>query len=781
MTAAIPAPLAAARWIWPEGNELYLSNCHAQFRFDFRLDTIPEKAPFFITADQMYRLSVNGKYLCRGPARGYQESWPYDEVDLADILKNGHNWIAVEAYNPGIGTFQYVHCNAAGMICGAIWGECVIRSNRQDWQMRRSPANNPMVARLSRQMGYQEDFDANRDDLAWIYSEEPPLWAKPEMFRGVDEIPFGQAPWYHVEPRGIPLLREKLKAPGKIVSYGSGKMKEGFATAFNLAWHWEEYEKQTVSDWHTDSPYPSFPDGDFLAFHTPPQLPGEFLALTLKLDRIQIGTFGLEIAGGTGKEIVDALFYQYLPDDKPVDLPAIGYGGMIAPAARLRVAPVFSHRMFFAVQGARYIVLVLRNTDRELQIRVTWRTAEYPFAMRGKFFTSDSGLNAIYELCRHTQQICSADAYMDTPWREQGQWWGDARIQARNTFFLDGDVRLLRRGIRSIAGQKTRFGLTMGVAPCCNERCILPDFSLTWLLTNFDYYWQTGDISLFLEQRQYFEDVLAYFHSSEARGENGLLKADSRFWLFEDWAELPKRGYPTFLNLWYCYTLDHCEKLYRAASFPRQADEIRTECSALKNLIIRKLYDPQTRLFRSGLESDGAFCPENSSLHDQVLAILCGLQPEAYSTMVEQRLLPFLHDEKCDFATPSSFWCNYLFEAAKHLGLQKEVVSFIRRHWSEMLPSGGTWEHFRWNRYDGQSCCHAWSAHPAYHLPELLGGIRQLEPGWTRFECQPDVALLPDSGEIVLPLPQGDFRLFWETHAEFTLEVPPGSCCISDI
>ena len=148
-------------------------------------------------------------------------------------------------------------------------------------------------------------------------------------------------------------------------------------------------------------------------------------------------------------------------DVKKVDFEEGLKSGMIAPAARLRVAPVFSHRMFFAVQGARYIVLVLRNTDRELQIRVTWRTAEYPFAMRGKFFTSDSGLNAIYELCRHTQQICSADAYMDTPWREQGQWWGDARIQARNTFFLDGDVRLLRRGSRSIAGQKTRFGLTM--------------------------------------------------------------------------------------------------------------------------------------------------------------------------------------------------------------------------------------------------------------------------------------------------------------------------------
>src|SRR5574344_1561973 len=105
----------------------------------------------------------------------------------------------------------------------------------------------------------------------------------------------------------------------------------------------------------------------------------------------------------------------------------------------------------------------------------------------------------------------------------------------------------------------------MGVAPCCLEQCVLPDFSLTWLLTNFDYYWQTGDLSLFEEQLPKFEQVLAYFHTPEARGKNGLLRADARFWLCEDWADLPKRGYPACLNLWCLYTLGYCEKLFRAA------------------------------------------------------------------------------------------------------------------------------------------------------------------------------------------------------------------------
>ena len=777
MTAPVPIPLKHACWIWPEGGELYLNNCHAQFRHDFELETVPGNAPFFITADQQYRLSVNGRYVCRGPARGYQESWPFDEVDLSSFLKTGHNWIAIEAYNPGTGTFQYIHRNAAGMICAAEWGNTRIRSCKAEWKMRRSPANNPNVARQSRQLGYQEDFDANLDDLSWVYSELPPQWEEKEMFRWFGESAFGLAPWYEVEARGIPMLREECVAPEKIVSWGTGRMRPGFERAFHLAWHWEEGERQTVSDWHESENYPCRKKGDFLEFEVSGQPAGTFLALTIKLDSIRTGTFGLEVAGGTGSEIADALFYQYLPEDKPVDLPPIGYGGMIAPAARLRIAPEFCRRMFYSIQGARHIVLVLRNVSQRLHIRALWRTAEYPFAMRGMFMTSDRELDAIYELCRHTQQICSSDAYMDTPWREQGQWWGDARIQARNTFFLDGDPRLLRRGIRSIAGQKTRSGLTPGVAPCCNEQCVLPDFSLTWILTLFDDYWQTGDLSLFLEQQSKVDEILRYFHTPETRGENGLLKADPRFWLFEDWADLPKRGYPTFLNLWYLYTLHACEHLCRAAAKTKKAEELAHEQLQLKNRISHLLFDEKLQLFRSGLENDYSPCPEPPTLHDQVLAVLNGLHPEAHPVMIRERLLPFLRNESCQFATPSSFWCSYLFDAAKKLGLRKETLSFLRRNWSRMIPSGGTWEHFHWNRYDGQSCCHAWSAHPASHLPELLTGIHQLEPGWRRFSCSPDPDLLPESGEIRIPLPQGIFRMTWNTCSEISLEVPDGCLC----
>ena len=165
-------PLRSATWIWPEGY-MYLYNHFAHFRKDFELSKTPKKAPLFITADKAYKLFVNGEYVCRGPARGYQSHWPFDEVDVAKFLRTGKNWLAVEAYTPGISTFQYLHQTKAGLLCAAAWGDFKLVSDRS-WLMRRSPFHAVQTARLSLQIDFQEHVDANLGSQAWITSPEPP-------------------------------------------------------------------------------------------------------------------------------------------------------------------------------------------------------------------------------------------------------------------------------------------------------------------------------------------------------------------------------------------------------------------------------------------------------------------------------------------------------------------------------------------------------------------------------------------------------------------------------
>ena len=304
--------------------------------------------------------------------------------------------------------------------------------------------------------------------------------------------------------------------------------------------------------------------------------------------------------------------------------------------------------------------------------------------------------------------------------------------------------------------------MTYGVAPCCNAGCILPDFSLSWILTIYDYWMQTGSLDLFRDFHDRIRRIFSYFDSCS---DHGILRADSRFWLFEDWAELPRSGHPAFLNFWHLYALEHYGELLEAAGMDSGA--LRVRIADLRELLTEFFFDSRQGLFRASLEE--SVLP---SLHDQVLAILLNLRPEAHSIMAERRLLPFLRDEATEGGVPTPFWCSYLFEAARKLGYGREVVEFIRRRWARMIPSGGTWENFKWDESSTDSCCHAWSAHPAWHLPDLLLGLKQLTPGWTELRLAPDEELLTESGRILLPLPAGDLEVKWDRN---TLMVTTGS------
>ncbi len=210
------------------------------------------------------------------------------------------------------------------------------------------------------------------------------------------------------------------------------------------------------------------------------------------------------------------------------------------------------------------MVLTVRDNTQELQVATSLRTAMYPVEEKGSFACSNPALEKIWQACAWTERICSMDAYVDTPWREQAQWWGDARVQAWNTFHLSGDSRLLHRGIRQIGAQTTPTGITYGHAPTMAHNCILPDFTLIWMATLWDEYWQTGSLESFLAQQSTIESALAYFEEW-TNPKTGLLKYDQRYWLFLDWTDIQKDGESAVYNFWLLYALDRLTTLYLAA------------------------------------------------------------------------------------------------------------------------------------------------------------------------------------------------------------------------
>jgi len=768
-------PLRQAMWIWPEGR-VYLGNHFAHFRKDFELESVPTHAPFFVTADKAYKLYVNGEYVCRGPARGYQSHWPYDEVDLAHHLRAGHNWTSVEAYNPGISTFQYIHQAVAYFICAARWGDFTLVSDGS-WLMRRSPWHSTKIARLSVQTDFQENVDGVGLFRDWITSPTPPeTWRMDAAAFRPNMLPFGHAPYDGVEPRGIPLLREAIAAPVAVRAHATGPCRQGYKEWENVSWGWVA-EGRSVREWDDGSEVKAALRDGWFELKLEPTGIGNFRAVTIEMPEYVVGNLIVQAEGGLGIEVIDFHHEEMMAGSKPL-LREPGSACSIALANRLRLGKGLTEHEFFHVLGFRYVTVVGRDITHRLKARIRVRSAGYPFEMRGEFECSDNTLNEIHSICRRTQQMCALDSYMDTPWREQAQWWGDARVQARNTFYLDGDARLLARGIRSIAGQAGPHGLTYGHAPTSAHGCILPDFSLTWILTVWDYYWQTGDIGLFKEQWARIRQVLSYFDTEEARSRQGLLRHDRRYWYFGDWSsgELYKGEVPALLNLWYLLTLRHVVKLLEIAGWTEEAGRQRARANAHESLVTSAFYEADEKMFVEGLDESGEPV-RRYSVYEQTVPLMLGIARGAHETMIRKRLLPYLRGEEFDGSKPSVFWCTYLLEEMAKRGYGAEAVRFIRRKWSPMVSTGTTWEFDSWSEEHGGSISHAWTAHPCYHLVNILAGLTQVDAAWRRIRFSPCFVEGIQSARALVPSPQGDIQASWkreEDDVEATLEIPKG-------
>jgi hypothetical protein len=364
------------------------------------------------------------------------------------------------------------------------------------------------------------------------------------------------------------------------------------------------------------------------------------------------------------------------------------------------------------------------------------------------------------------------DAFVDTPGREQSQWWGDARVQARNLIFLTGNTKLFKSGIYNIVAQKNPVNLPFANAPtkCCGP--ILPDFALTWIITLFDYYYQTKDLTPFIELKDIANNIFNYFE--EHRSSNGLLKFDPRFWLFEDWSPLPKSNIPTFINLWYIYCQEKYLMLLKAANYTDKASQLAEKIAHQKELVSNLLFCQKEQLFLPEIGIDGQLCG-TPAVHDQVLAILLNLHKEATPKMLEKVILPCLNGTFTEGAQPSAFWATYLLDCAFKCNLNKEGLSYIQRMWEPMIPSGTTFENFSLKSTGELSFSHAWSAHVISHIPELLFNLEQLAPAWEKIRIKLNFIL--EEAKFAIPLPQGMLSINLKGNKENysgSIEVPPG-------
>ncbi len=112
-----------------------------------------------ITADDYYKLYINGEYVTEGPAPSYHTSRFYNEIDITPFLREGKNTVAAHIYYQGlINRVWQSGDNRFGIAC-------LVNGENLTWKYKR------LHAFSGHTMGYDtafsEDFDSRLYDENW--------------------------------------------------------------------------------------------------------------------------------------------------------------------------------------------------------------------------------------------------------------------------------------------------------------------------------------------------------------------------------------------------------------------------------------------------------------------------------------------------------------------------------------------------------------------------------------------------------------------------------------
>jgi len=753
------------QWCWVGKHLLLPWNTYVYFRREVDLPATPRRAVVRVSADARYTLYVNGVRVHQGPARFHPEHPSYDTLDLAPLLRPGKNAICAIAHQFGVPTFIAQYRDQAGFLLdGEIdCGDATVPLHTPNgWLSLAAKGWKKTTVRRSLQLGFQEHFDAGEDPADWMLPDFVASadggWKEPSY-----KLPMGAHPWLTMESRLVPLLADRVERFAKVISTYAGESGRGYKIVDDV-YHLPMSEKRKK--------HPPLPDEDAMLQSNDatttiaPPTDGDFIALTLDLETYRTGHFMLDIADAAGDEIIDVLYGERIDDKKFVHIwPPGGAESHLAAADRYRCRPGPQKWETFQYSGMQFATLIFRNVTKPLKVRfVGLRQVQTDVPDVGSFECSDKILNRIWNVSRETQRNCIFDSFVDCPLREQAQWWGDARVQARVTMTAFGDTTLLERGIRQVRQSQGSDGATHSHPPSDCPHW-LPDFSLTWVDSVWDFYEYTGRKDVPQECMPAVHRVLEFFAKHEIK--DGLVDRFDGFWLFLDWAGLFKGNVSSVLNLYYLRTLRTAAKLCKLTG-DRKAVQYETKAAALAKTIEKHFFDPKTFQWNEGFDVEKNEPVAKLSQHAATLAILLDLQPDHHEELAKSVLLKASLKKRSDVTPASSFFHAYVIEALNKVGLRSDAVAVIRKRWKEMLDGGAVafWEGFD----GGQSRCHAWSAHPLYHLSEQVLGVQRLAPGWTKIRIAPAVCDL-EFARGVVPTPFGLIKVEWEHGGDDVLAV----------
>ena len=731
------------------------------FRNEFRLERVPESLVVHLSADNRYKLWVNGQMVTTGPAKGSFNYWRYETIDLGPWLVEGDNVLAVEVFNLGEQRPAAMFSRQTAFIFQSekeLMGDEELNTPGT-WKVMENKASSPIPVSGDDVGGYYVAGPTDRfqsDLYPWGWKEAgydtAPWTDSRSVGKGVGRGYMHGVNWMLV-PRNIPLMESGEIRFDRIARSSGVEIPEGFI----------EGEKAVVIPAHD--------------------------TVTLLFDQGEL-TVGYPIvlfSGGPGSEM-KLTYAESLrnPDGSKGNRDLIegkeilGYHDIILPdgGANREFQPLW-------LRTWRYVQLeIITDNDPLVLHDIYGDFNAYPFREEGSFSSDNPLHDQIWEAGWRTARLCAGETYMDCPYYEQLQYLGDTRIQALISLSAAGDDRLMRNALELADQSRIPEGLTLSRGPSYIPQ-VIPAFSLYWVDMVHDYYMYRQDKEFLRQFLPGIESVLGWF---ERRIDFTGLLGPLEWFNFADWTDgfmvgVPPGsdlGHSALISLNYVYALDRAAELYswfaendNSPELAMRAQEYLLQAERTRKAVYNYCFDysqglladlPLDNPTRDELYKNGVY-----SQHTNIWGILTDAIPEDDQIAVMEKIL-----SDTTLIPTTIYFRFYLFQAMKKTGMADQYTEMLGS-WERMLENGLTT--FQEGDYKDRSDCHAWSASPLYHFLSLVAGITPAEPGFQSVQIQPAMGSLKDF-KAVMPHPAGMIRVELErkgkTGIKGTIVLPEG-------
>lgn len=701
-------------WVWLDATAE--ANCYLQFQTAFLTEPAAHPVQLRISAEGQYAVFVDGVYL---PSTQYPD-YPFRKaVQVISLpeLSAGEHILEIQVHYPGVDT-SVTRREQPGLRFELRRGECLLCASGCDTLARpMSCYRSGPIANITGQLG-----------VGFSWSEQPQApWQKavavekPCAFtlRPIPELTVG------------PLRCGRLFSQGVFSAHESG-LQQFAALSFRERWQL------------TQTPEEGLPAAEGIRFVSQE---GDGIYLILDLGRESVGYLDIDAVCPTGTR-VDIGFGEHL-DDLRVRTDVGGRHFTVqweAGPARRR----FVHR--FLRLGGRYLQLYFYSHDVTVY-HAGLQSVDYSVRGDGSFQSSDSLMDKIFAVSKHTLRCSMHEHYEDCPWREQALYAFDSRNQMLSGYYAFGEFNQPRESLRTLALSLREDGLLELCAPA-RVSVNIPSFSLVFVTALEEYCRYSGDVEFGREMLPVAGRILRTVHSHFS---HGLMHNFPGCWNFYEWRPLlegsmsesvPSADSP--LQLFYLLALQRMGKIcaYLNLTAPGLQEEIAAVTAGLENF-----WDEEAGAYASFIRNGEKL--QYAQLV-QSLALYTGACPEPRRETLCRKLL-------ADELVPVSLaYSIFKYEALlmQSRTYAQEVFRQIADRWGNMLYQGATtfWEtdigaeDFGW----AGSLCHGWSGIPAYLFGAYILSVRPEKPGiWAVQEEEPCMYY----AEGKLHTPQGELTV----------------------